>query len=46
MNLLTSALCFYVVLSLTTLGAFGGGDMGDDHEAAKAHGFATGAGKV
>ena len=32
---LTSVLCFCVVLSIITLGALGGGDMGDDHEAAK-----------
>ena len=30
MNRLTSALCFCVVLSIITLGAFGGGDMGHD----------------
>ena len=30
MNRLTSALCFDVVLSIIALGAFGGGDMGDE----------------
>ena len=37
MNRLASALCFYVVLSIITLGAFGGGDMGDDLSGFIAH---------